>query len=130
VRKSTLTRCVIIRTMFGLNFRQIFYLLVVVALIYAGIQYVPPYLDSYQFNDFIRQEVKYAISARRTPDQVSASVLQKAKDMNIPLTARDIHITRRGPSFTLDVQYHFPIDMRVYQQDLVFRASETGETFE
>jgi hypothetical protein len=116
--------------MFGLNFRQLFYLLVLIALIYTAAQYVPPYLDSYQFNDFIRQEVKYAISARRTPAQVTASVLQKAKDMNIPVTARDIHITRRGPAFTVNVEYHVPIDMRVYQHELVFHSSETGEVFE
>jgi hypothetical protein len=116
--------------MFGLNFRQLLGLLVLIAVMYAATQYVPPYFDAYQFNDFIRQEVKYAISARSTPTLVSAAIAQEAKDLNIPVAARDIHVTRRGPSFTIDLEYRVPIDMRLYRHDLVFHCNETGEVFE
>src|ERR1700741_4120398 len=106
--------------MFGLNGRQIFILLVLIAVLFAGTQYVPPYFDAFQFNDFIRQEVKFAVSARRSTEDIRNSVVQKAKELNIPITPRDIKITRRGPAFTLDLEYRFPIDLRVYKHDLVF----------
>lgn len=115
--------------MFGLGFRQIFILLIFVAFLYAAAQYVPAYVSAYQFNDFVHQEVKYAANARKTTEQVRASVMEKAKEMEISLVPRDVHVTRRGPSFTLDVDYHFPIDLRVYRQDLAFHASESGEVY-
>jgi hypothetical protein len=97
---------------------------------FAATQYIPPYYDAFQFNDFIRQEVKFAVSSRKSTDDIRNSVVQKAKELNIPITQRDIKITRRGPAFTLDLEYHFPIDLRVYQHDLVFHANESGEVFD
>ena len=116
--------------MFGLKGRQIFILLVFVALMFAGSQYVPAYFAAFQFNDFIRQEVKYAASSRKTADVIRADIVQKGMDLGIHVMKNDIKITRRGPSFTLELEYHWPIDMKVYQHELVFHASESGEVFE
>ncbi len=116
--------------MFGLSRRQLFILLVFVALLLAGAQYVPAYFAAFQFNDFVRQEVKYAASTKKTADSMRADILQKATDLGIPLTKKDIRITRRGPSFTLEVEYHWPIDMKIYRHELVFHTTENGELFE
>jgi len=116
--------------MFGLGGRQIFILLILVAVLFAGSQYVPAYFSAFQLNDFIRQEVKFAASTRKTPENVRRSVLEKAEELHIPITASDIEITRRGPAFQLDLEYRFPIDLKVYKHDLVFHSSESGEVFE
>jgi len=116
--------------MFGLSGRQIFFLLLLVALLFAATQYVPAYFAAFQFNDYIRQEVKYAVTARKTTENVRADIVQKAKELGITVQAKDIKITRRGPSFTLDLEYHWPVDLQMYKQDLVFHASESGEIFE
>ena len=116
--------------MFGLNYKQLFGLIVFVAALYAAAQYIPRYFDAFQFNDFIRQEVKFAVSARKSTEDIRNSVVQKAKELNIPITPRDIKITRRGPAFTLDLEYRFPIDLSVYKHDLVFHATESGEVFD
>ena|ERR1051326_2523921 len=116
--------------MFGLSGRQIFILLIVVALLFAGAQYVPAYFAAFQFNDYVRQEVKYAATSRKTVDSLRADVLEKAKELEIPITKKDIRITRRGPSFNLDVEYHWPIDLKVYKHEIVFHTSENGELFE
>ena len=116
--------------MLGLNARRIFLILIVVVVLFVGSQYAPAYFTALQFNDFIRQEVKYAGASRKSTDDVKRALLDKAKELKIPLTARDIHITRRGPSFTLDLDYGFLIDLRVYQHELKFHPSEIGESFE
>jgi hypothetical protein len=103
---------------------------VLVAALFAATQYVPAYFAAFQFNDFIRQEVKYAVTNRKTPERLRIDITQKAGELGIPLQSRDIHITRRGPAFTLDVEYHWPINMRVYRHELIFHASESGEIFE
>ena len=116
--------------MFGLSGRQIFLLLTLVALLFAGSQYIPAYFAAFQLNDFIRQEVKFAASARKTPDSVRIAIAEKAEELKIPITARDIQITRRGPAFQLELEYRFPINLRVYKHELIFHASESGEVFE
>src|SRR5438093_11803211 len=105
--------------MFGLSGRQLFLLLIFIALLFAGTQYVPAYFAAFQFNDYIRQEVKYAVTSRKTPESLRPNIVQKAKDLDIPITPQDIKITRRGPAFSLELEYHWPIDLKVYHDYLV-----------
>jgi hypothetical protein len=116
--------------MFGLNGRQIFILLGLVALLFTGAQYAPAYFAAFQLNDYIRQEVKYAATSRKTPDILRAEIVRKAQDLEISIAPKDIRITRRGPSFTLELDYRWPIDMKVYHHVLVFHTSGSGENFE
>src|SRR4051794_17615256 len=116
--------------MFGLSGRQIFILLVLITLLFAGAQYVPAYFAAFQFNDYVRQEVKYAASSRKTPETLRGEVLQKANELGIPMTKNDIRITRQGPAFRVEIEYHWPINLRAYQHELVFHVNEQGELFE
>src|SRR5438874_11918164 len=106
--------------MFRLNVRRVFTISLLAAAIFAGTQYAPPLFYYWQFKDNIRQDVKFAAAKRQTTEDISRDVLDRAKEFYIPITARDIHITRRGVSFTLDVDYHWPVDLRVYQHDMKF----------
>jgi hypothetical protein len=53
-----------------------------------------------------------------------------AKEYDIPITARDIHIERRGPSFTVVFDYQLPVDLRVYHFQLPGHVNGGGEIFE
>ena len=116
--------------MLGLSYRQWFILLLLVAVLYAAAQIVPAFVDAYQFNDYIKQEVRFAVPNRRTGDALRAKIVEKAQEYNIGLTAKDIRITRRGPAFTLEFEYIIPVDLRVYHRNLNFRVSENGELFD
>ena len=116
--------------MFGLNARRLFLILILIAVLFAGAQYAPPFVYAFQFKDFIRQEVKYASARRKSTEDVKHELLDKAREFKIPLTDRDIHIVPRGPSFRLDLDFGWTIDLRVYQHQLKFHASENGESFE
>jgi hypothetical protein len=70
------------------------------------------------------------VSARKTTETLRGEIMQKASDLGIPLTKKEIVITRRGPSFTLEVEYHWPINLRIYKHELVFHPSASGEIFE
>lgn len=116
--------------MFGLNGRQLFILLLLILALLAGTQYVPGFFAALQFNDYVRQEVKYAVSSRKTPEAVRDEVVDKAMELGIPLTKKEVHITKRGPAFNMQIEYHWPINLRVYKHDLVFHVDENGEVFE
>jgi len=116
--------------MFGLSGRQIFILLVLIAILFAGSQYVPAYFAASQLNDYIRQEVKFAVTNRKTPENIRSNIVQKAGELGVPIGADDVHITKRGPAFTIELEYHWPINMRLYRHELIFHTSESGEAFE
>ena|ERR1051326_858386 len=115
--------------MLGLSGRQIFILLVLVGLLFAGTQYGPAYFAAFQFNDYIHQEVTFAVTNRKSPEMLRTEIVQKAGELGIKVMPKDILITRRGPAFTLALEYHWPIDMKVYRHELVFHSLESGEVF-
>ena len=116
--------------MFGLRRRQLFMIGVCAAVFFAAYQYVPAYVTAFQFDDYVRQQVKYAGTSRKTTDTLREEVFRKATELGIGLTRKDIRIIPRGPAFTLELEYKWPIDLKVYQHELVFRSSQTGELFE
>jgi hypothetical protein len=116
--------------MFGLSGRQILILLVLVVFLFAGAQYGPAYYSAFQLNDYIHQEVTFAVTNRKNPEKIRAEVVKEAKELGIDITPKDVHITHRGPAFTVDLEYRWPINMRVYKHELVFHSKETGEMFE
>ena len=117
--------------MFGLSGRKLVIALVVAFLGFAATQYVPAYYNAIQFNDFVRQEVKFAVTARKSPDKIHASILAKSKELGIPgFTKDNIKMTRKAPSFSIDIEYRWPINLRIYKHDLVFHIGpESGEAF-
>ena len=128
--RCSLSRYAIIRIMFGLSGRQLFFLLAFIALLFAATQYGPAYFAAYQFNDFIRQEVKFAVTAKKDINAVRADILREAGELGISLEKNDIHMTRQGPAFSVEFEYHWPINLRVYKYELVFHVLESGEIFE
>ena len=116
--------------MFGLSGRQIFILTLLVLVLFAGTQYGPAYFAAFQYNDFIHQEVIFAVTNRKTPETLRTAIVQKGNELGIHVNPKDIRIIRRGPAFTLELEYHWPIDMRVYRQQLVFHSSESGALFD
>ena len=116
--------------MFGLNSRQLFLILLLVCALFASAQYIPVYFRALQFNDFVHGEARFAASSRKSTEALRITIAEKAKELQIPVGPQDIKITRRGPAFQLELDYSFPVDMRVYQHEIKFHISEAGEIFE
>src|ERR1051326_576452 len=115
--------------MFGLSGRQIFILLVLVAVLFAGTQYGPGYFAAFQLNDYIHQEVTFAVTNRKSPDMIRTEIVQKANELGIHVVPAEVHVRRRGPAFTLQLEDHWPINMKAYRHELVFHSLESGEIF-
>jgi|SRR6185295_2567129 len=116
--------------MFGLKFRQIFFLLLLAAAIFAGSRIIPVEFRAFQFSDSVYAKVKYAASNRKTIEKIRTEIVDEAKADNIPVTARDIVITRHGPSFTIDIEYQLPFDLYLFHRDRKFHVNVAGEIFE
>jgi hypothetical protein len=116
--------------MLGLTPRRLVYIAIIVLIVFLARQYAPPYFSRFQFGDDVRQVVKYAAATQKDVDAVRREILLLAQEDGVDITTKNIRITKRGPSFTVDVDYTWPIDLRVYQHELQFHISEHGEIFE
>lgn len=117
--------------MFGLKLKTIVFLLFLAALVFVGVQYGGAYFTHFQFSDSVEQEVKFASSAERTPEDVRRIIVDQARELGIDLNQKDVRITRRGTVlFTIELEYEWPINLRVYQHTLKFRISENGDLYE
>ena len=105
------------------------YVLLFAVLAFVGFHYVPIYLHVFQFNDFVRQQVQFAGGSRRSIETVTENILFKAEELGLPVEDDDIKVTRDGPFFTLDLSYKVPVDLRIYQHELEFESSLSGQTF-
>ena len=115
--------------MFGLSPKKLFFLLLFTVGAFVGIQYARAFLTKYEFNDAVRQSVKYAAASRKGPDTVRREVVEKAQALGIDVGPKDVHIVKRGPAFTLELEYEWPVNLRVYEHVLTFNISENGEMF-
>ena len=116
--------------MFGLTPRRVFFVAFLVAVIFLGKQYVPPLFSRFQFGDSVRQTVKYAAAAQKDIETVRREIVSAATEYDVPINAKDVKITKRGPTFSVDIDYTWPIDLRFHKHDMQFHISETGEIFE
>ena len=115
--------------MFGLTPRRVFFAAFVVAVIFLGKQYVPPLFSRFEFGDSVRQTVKYAAASGKDVDAVRRDIVSAAAEYEVPIGPKDVRITERGLSFSVDINYSWPIDLRFHKYDMQFHISESGEIF-
>jgi len=116
--------------MFGLKSRQLFFIAFSLAFVYVAAQFIAVYYQSFQFSDFVYQEVKFASSKRKPTEKIRASIADEALSSGIPVKPRDIHITKRGPTFSVEINYSLTVDLRVHQYVWPFHIVTAGPLFD
>ena len=110
------------------RFGAIVGLMVFALTIYVGFKTVPVMVRSYEFRDFLNEQARFA-ALRKNDADVRKSILKKANDLELPVTARDIRLNRTSNRFDVKVQYTVPIETPVYTYNWVFNESESSPLF-
>ncbi len=93
------------------------------ALIYSGIKIIPVYVNSYQLNDFIEQQTPYWLTQRTSGDVVQKSILSKAADLGLPISADQVKVDATPGRVTVALDYVVPVNLIVYTLNLHFTPS-------
>lgn len=92
---------------------------------------VPPYFSNYQFEDFIKNEALQSTYGTRTEEDIRDSVVKHAHDYDIPLTAKQVRVSRTGSSgtgtLTIEAQYSVPVSLPGYTTTLEFHPSSSNK---
>ncbi len=109
--------------------KLLFSLGLIALIVYCGWQLVPPYFYSLQFQDAIDNEARISsYTNSRSEDDIKNSILKKAQDMDIPLTADGVHVQRAiNNTVTIEVHYTVHVDLPGYPLDLQFNAASKNK---
>ena len=83
--------------------------LVILALVgYLMYKIVPVKVENSAFADFLQEEA--AFGSIKSPQQLQAEILRKAKDMNIPVDRDNLTIKKTKESITIEAHYEVVVD--------------------
>jgi hypothetical protein len=86
------------------------------------ISLAPVYLENYQLAQYVKSLVR---GSNATDDALRSAVIAHAHQLDLPVQAGDIQITRREGKVELQTKYAVQIDFPLYQVDLHFHANGT-----
>lgn len=80
---------------------------------------VPVKIQSAQLDDYMVELAKF--SARAKPDDVKQQIVQRAEELGLPVTSRDVRVTRRGGNIIMEATYTVPLDFGFYVYQWTFK---------
>jgi hypothetical protein len=103
-------------------------LLLVIGVIYSAFQIIPPELTNYSFQDDLRNIAMIGGSnPHETDQQIIDSIIKKAQDHQITLTADQVTVQRIGtpgaPAVYVAADYSVPVNLPGYSFVLHFTPS-------
>lgn len=97
----------------------LFSLLVVVAVMYFGVNVGAPYLRYYQFRDTMQQEARFA--NRKTDPEIIRTLRLKADSLELPAAAHRINVRRTPNQVVIWTDYTETIDFPFVSRAITFR---------
>jgi len=99
-------------------------LILVGAVIYCAVKFVPVYIAAYDMRDLVRGES--ARATLKTDDQILKTLLDKASELDLPVSRKNIQMNRSPSKFRIKVQFEIPVDLAV--TTYIYKYDQTEET--
>ncbi len=114
----------------GSRLQLLIALLIVAAIILAAVRITPVYVSSYEFEDAMRSQAKYAGVNDKSPQQIQRELHRKALELSLPLERKQISVTPAARGVRIAARYTVPVDLVVYTADFTFDfQADTGSVY-
>jgi len=96
-------------------------------LVLVAVKVIPPYFSNYELEDAIKTEALNATYSTRTEDDVRDAIIKQARNYDIALTPKQVHVTRQGGlgsgTLNIEVDYSVAIDLPGYSTTIEFHPA-------
>jgi len=92
----------------------LFGVLVLCLFIYLGVKVIPVMINVYEFRDSIEEQARFAAMPHHDDDIVKNNILHKAHELDLPVGAKDVLVSRTSSRIDIKVKYTVPIATPVY----------------
>jgi len=96
--------------------------------IFVGVKIVPVRLSAYEFKDFMEQECRFA-ATRNKDEEIYKRVVDKAKDLHLPLDKKNLHLERTTHEMIISAKYQQTIDLKFTKYVFKFDHEERAPLF-
>ena len=94
--------------------------LVLAVLLGFGALFAPIYVDNLKLQNYV-EEITRRVDNQTQPDEaLRRMVLNKARELNLPVLADNVHIIRSSEGVRVDVRYFVRVTLPGYTVDLHF----------
>jgi len=111
-----------------ITIKAILSLAFIAAVIYSGFKIIPVYVNDYELNDYIYNQTPFWVTQHASAEAILKNVLAKAEDLDLPLAAEDVTIDANVNKVAVSIDYHVPVDLRVYTLQLHFTHSNENRS--
>ncbi len=98
----------------------LFALIVLGVAIYLGVKFVPVLINVYSFRDAIDEQARFAGMPHHDDDLIKKTLLAKARELDLPIGAKEIQIERGGNQIRIRVIYTVPVETPVHTFNMKF----------
>ena len=95
---------------------------------FLGLKIIPVRVAAYEFKDVIREEARYG-AVRDSDKEVHKRIMTRASEMGIPLSKKNLKVTRATRDITITATYEQPIDLKVTTYVFRFNHREKAPLF-
>ncbi|MGO8984643.1 MAG: hypothetical protein ACLPHI_20650 [Terriglobales bacterium] len=92
---------------------------------------IPPFFSNYELEDAIKTEATQSTYSTRTEDDIRTSIIKHARDYDIELTPKQVHVARVGSfgtgTLAIDAEYSVPVELPGYSTTLNFHPSSQNK---
>lgn len=95
---------------------------------YMGYKFVPVYIAAYDFDNALKTQAQYSGSFK-TNEVILRELLNKAAELELPITRSDIKISRSQSRLTIIADYVVPVETAFFTYDWHFTEEESAVLF-
>jgi hypothetical protein len=101
------------------------------ALVYVGVEVIPPYFANYEFQDTLETEARLGTYSTRGDDVIRDAVFKRAQELEIPVTKEQIKVMRSATpgnaGVSIETEYSVHIDLPGYPMDIAFHPQSKNK---
>ena len=94
--------------------------LVLAALVFFLAAFIPYYLRNLKLQNFVSEITRHVENQARSDDVLRTFVVEKARQLELPITEDEVHITRPLDGLRIDIRYFIKVDVPGYTVNLHF----------
>jgi hypothetical protein len=102
----------------------LFTILVVAAIVYFGVNIGEHYWRFYQYQDAMRQEVRFA--AHNTDQQILRHLRERADSLELPEAAGEVAVQRDGRHIEIESEYYVHVELPLIVREVRFNPHAEG----
>ncbi len=95
---------------------------------YMAYKFVPVYIAAYDFDNAIKTQAQYS-GSMKSNEVIIKELLEKAKDLELPISKDDIKISRSSARLTITANYTVPVKTAFFTYSWRFTEEESAVLF-